>query len=241
MRRADRWLRPYRRSARAGAKRMGARRGRRTAGGARPQPAGGRARRPWLRRGARSGGSLGAAAVGRAARRPLGVGGRGAGAGAGAAARLRSVAGLRALPGDRPLSALHRPAVLGRPRRDEPGVSLVWSGRCRAALCALRLGCGARCRGGGAAHRRRAWPGVPGDRGDHLGRGSGGVRGRRSAGVGGRHAWRGTVRIRRVWGGAVAGQLGAAGPSGSARGRRHFATVDGRGSVGAGPRRRTGW
>ena len=48
------------------------------------------------------------------------------------------------------------------------------------------------------------------------------------------------ARSRRIRGGAAAGQLGAAGPSGSARRRGHPAAVDGRGGVGAGPRRGRG-
>ena len=112
----------------------------------------------------------------RAAR--CGVAGRGAGAGAGAAARLRPVAGLRALPGDRPLPALHRPAVVGRPRR-------------HGARCADgAAGQTPRCAAPAAARTRYAlswwargappknWAARSRVRGDHLGRRSGDVRGR---------------------------------------------------------------
>ena len=240
LRRADRGICPYRRSSCAGAQRLGARPGRDAAGGARPLAAGGGPRRRWIRRRARSGGAHRTAAVGGAARRPLGIAGRGAGAGAGAAARLRPVAGLRALPGDRPLPALHRPAVVGRPRRHGPGMPLVRPGRRRAALRPLRVGRGARRRGGRPADRRRTGPRVSRYDGDHLGGRSDGVRGRRSSSFGGGHARCRTARSRRLRGGAAAGQLGAAGASGSARGRGHPAAVDGRRGVGAVPRRRWG-
>ena len=62
----------------------------------------------------------------RAARSALA--GRSAGAGPGAAARLRALAGLRALPHDRPVPALHGPAVVAGPR-GAGGAVCRWCGR----------------------------------------------------------------------------------------------------------------
>ena len=237
---ADRGICPHRRSPCAGAQRMGARPGRCPSGGALALAAGGSPRRRRLCRRARSRGAHRAPAVGRAARRPLGVAGRCASARAGPTARLRALACLRALPGDSPLPAVHRSAFVGRPRRDSPGMPLVRPGRRRAALHPLRVGRGARRRRRREADRRRTRPCVSRYDGDHLGGRSDGVRGRGSPGFGGGHARRRTARSRRLRGGAVAGQLGAAGASGSACGRGHPASVDGRRGVGAVPRRRRG-
>ena len=71
---------------------------------------------------------------------------------------------------------------------DGPGVPLVWTGRRRAALRTVRLGHGARRRGGCPAHRRRTGPCLSRYDGNHLGRRSDGVRRRRSSSLGGGHA-----------------------------------------------------
>ncbi len=76
--------------------------------------------------------------------------------------------GVRTLPGDRPLPALHRPALAGRPAGDSAGVPLVWPGGCCAALRRLRIGRGACRRRGCPTDGRGVGPGVSGHAGDHL-------------------------------------------------------------------------
>ena len=169
LRGAHRRLRPHRRGAGAGAQRLGARPGGRPAGGAGPRPAGGGARRQRLRRGARPGRAYRAAAVDGAACRAGGAAGAAAGAGAGAAARVRARAGLRPVPHASP-GAGTAPGPLSLHDRDRygGGVPVVRPRRHRAAVRALRIGCGARRGRRRPPHRRGTRPGVPRHHGDHL-------------------------------------------------------------------------
>ena len=105
--------------------------------------------------------------------RARGAGLRRAGAGAGATARVCAFAGLRALPHDRPLSALQRSAVGAGKRgpwaRNMHRLPLVQPSRPDAALRPLWIGCGAGRGRRRPAHRRRTRPRVPRDAGDHVG------------------------------------------------------------------------
>ena len=240
VRRADRRLLPNRRSPRVGAQRMGARRGGGAAGGARPYPAGGGPGRQRIRRGTRPGGPHRAPPVHRAAGRPLRARGRSAGAGAGAAARVRTLAGLRALPHHRPMPALHGSAVAARQGWTGCGLPLVRPRRTDAAVRALRVGGGARGRRRGQAHRRRTRPGLPRYARGHLGGRCDRHGGRRPAGPGRRHPGGRTARLGRLWRGAAAGHLGAAGPAGPARRRGRPVALDVRGRIGACPGRGRG-
>lgn len=119
--------------------------------------------------------------------------------------RGTSLAGLRALPGDRSLPVVHGSAIAARRRLARCGMSLVWTGGPDTAMRALWVGRGA-CRGGGGpAHCRRARPGIPGYGGDYVGRRHPGAPARRRPSPGGRHSRSRTPGARRVWGGAAAG------------------------------------
>lgn len=70
--------------------------------------------------------------------------------------RGTSLAGLRALPGDRSLPVVHGSAIAARRRLARCGMSLVWTGGPDTAMRALWVGRGA-CRGGGGpAHCRNS-------------------------------------------------------------------------------------
>ena len=108
------------------------------------------------------------AAVDGAAGRAVGARRRASRSCPGAAKGIRPRAGLRPLPHDRPLQALHRPDVAARPGCRGCGMPVVRPRRSRAAVRSMRVRRRPRGRRRRPPHRRGTRPGVSRHHGGHL-------------------------------------------------------------------------